>query len=155
MQIRNYRPHDCIHMMQLYYDVVRAADTQKYPVAQLEQWALADADISAWQKSFAQHYTVVAEENGELVGFGDIVINGYFNRLFIRENYQRRGIASRITEKLEKISKENAIGVVFTQITEPARSFFEHCGYTVMKKTASEKHGRQYDRFIVRKIISD
>lgn len=154
MEIRAYRPADCIPIMQLFFETVRTVDVGQYPLAQLEQWAKADTDTHAWDKSLAEHYTVVAEENGRLAGFGDIASTGYFNRLFVHPNFQRWGIASRMADELEKAAEQNAIGVVFTQLTGLARPFFAKRGYHVMKTDTLQKRGQRFDLFIMRKIMA-
>lgn len=154
MEIRAYRPDDCIPVMQLFFEIVRTANAEAYPLAQLEQWANADTDTDTWAKSLSENYTVVAEENGRLIGFGDIVSNGYFNRLFVHPDFQRWGIASRMADELEKTAEKNAIGVVFTQLTDPSRPFFAKRGYQVMKTSTLKKRGQQYDLFIMRKIMA-
>ena len=156
MKIRAYQPADCIRMVQLFFDVVRSGATEEYPIAQLAEWAGADVDISDWAKSFTEHYTVVAEnEDGELIGFGDLNPNGHFDRLFVRRDLHRRGVASMISDELERFAGEHAIAVVFTQSCAASRAFFEKRGYRVMKRQPFEDHGATYENYIMRKIICD
>lgn len=155
MEIRNYQPKDCVHIMKLFFDIVRAADAHQYPLAQLQQWASTGADPAEWATSLAQHHTVVAEENQKLVGFGAIAFNGYFNYLFVHPEYQRKGIATRMADTLENIAEEKAIGVVFIQLTNAVQTFFANRGYKVMKTNTVEQNGEQFHTFIMRKIIAD
>lgn len=156
MKIRRYQPADCIRIVQLFFDVVRSGSTEEYPIAQLAEWAGTDVEISDWAKSFAEHYTVVAEDDGgELVGFGDLNPNGHFDRLFVRRDRHRCGVASLISDELERFAGEHAIAVVFTQSCAASRPFFEGRGYRVMKRQPLEDHGATYENYIMRKIISE
>lgn len=154
MEIRMYRPHDCISIMQLFFEIVRTADMKQYPKAQLKHWATVKTDPAAWSFSLAQHYTVVAEKGQKLVGYGQIAPNGYFQSLFVHPNCQHEGIASQMADCLEKMAEENAIGVIFTQLTNPSRLFFANRGYKVMKTNTIEKYGQQFHTFIMRKIMA-
>lgn len=49
-------------------------------------------DIEKWDTSFLKNYTVVAESNGIIVGFGDIAEDGYLDRLYVHKAFQRIGI---------------------------------------------------------------
>jgi len=60
----------------------------------LDVWADGNVDLVDWNNSFLEHYTVVATDNGIIVGFGDIDQSGYLDRLFVHKDYQRRGIAT-------------------------------------------------------------
>lgn len=155
MEIRKYQPADCVHIMELFFDIVRAADAHQYPLAQLQQWALTGTDPVEWETSLAQHHTVVAEEDQKLVGFGAIAFNGYFNYLFVHPDYQRGGIATHMADTLEKIAEEKAIGVVFIQLTNAVQPFFANRGYKVMKTNTVEQNGKPFQTFIMRKIIAD
>ena len=46
-----------------------------------------------WNQSFLEHYTVIAEEENGIIGFGDISDTGYLDRLYVHKAYQHQGIA--------------------------------------------------------------
>lgn len=47
-------------------------------------WATGIVDLKEWDESFLKHHTIVAVENNEIVGFGDIYDFGYLDSLFIK-----------------------------------------------------------------------
>ena len=75
MDIRPYRPPDCPEMAQLFYNTVHIINARDYTPRQLDAWATGTVDLSAWDRSFRAHRTLVAEEAGILVGFGDMLIS--------------------------------------------------------------------------------
>lgn len=83
-------------MAKLFYDTVHEVNIRDYTAEQVNAWADGNIDLAAWDKSFTEHYTVVAEENGVIVGFGDITEGGYLDRLYVHKDYQRKGIATAI-----------------------------------------------------------
>ncbi len=101
MLIREYTTSDCERLAELFYETVHHVNARDYTKEQLTAWAPGDADLSAWDKSFLEHKTLVAVEKDMIVGFGDIDRTGYLDRLFVHKDYQRRGIAAALCEKLE------------------------------------------------------
>ena len=81
MELRPYRPSDCREMAILFYDTVHTVNARDYTRQQLDAWATGEVDLEGWDRSFREHFTVVAEENGRLAGFGDIDASGYLDRL--------------------------------------------------------------------------
>ena len=131
--IRPYRRNDCEHLAKLFYDTVHTINQRDYTKAQLNAWANGNVDLSAWHKSFKQHYCLVAvdKEKNIIVGFGDISKDGYFDRLFVHANYQRQKIAMRLCDELEKLVKGKKI---FANVSITAKEFFLKRGYKIVRK---------------------
>ena len=100
--IRPYRPPDCPEMAQLFYNTVHIINARDYTPRQLDAWATGTVDLAAWDRSFRAHRTLVAEEAGILVGFGDMDETGYLDRLYVHHAYQHQGIASALCRELEQ-----------------------------------------------------
>ena len=94
MNIRKYRPGDCMEMAKMFYDTVHTVNAQDYTPEQLDAWATGHVDEETWNRSFLEHHTLVAEEDGVIVGFADMDEMGYLDRLYVHRDYQRRGIAT-------------------------------------------------------------
>ena len=101
MEIRSYAPSDIREMAALFYDTVHTVNARDYTPAQLDAWATGEVDLAAWDQSFQEHTSLVAEENGVIVGFGDMDETGYLDRLYVHKNYQGRGIATALCDALE------------------------------------------------------
>ena len=97
------------------------------------------------------HYTIVAEENNKIIGFGDVDNTGYLDRLYVNKNYQRQGIASVICDKLESKINSNRI---ITHASITAKPFFEHRGYKLIKKQEVKRNGIYLVNYIMEKTIS-
>ena len=130
MQLREYIPSDCAQLAELFYQTVHNVNAKDYTQEQLDAWATGEVDLQAWDASFRTHKTIIATENGEIVGFGDMDGNGYLDRLYVHKDYQRRGAASTICDELERF----AVGKTFTtHASITAKPFFQHRGYCVMR----------------------
>ena len=60
MIIRAYRPEDCGEMAELFYNTVHTVNAKDYTKEQLDVWATGQTDLEKWDKSFREHFTVVA-----------------------------------------------------------------------------------------------
>lgn len=150
MKLRRYRSGDCAEMAKLFYDTVRNVNIRDYSAEQVCAWADGNVDLAAWDKSFSEHYTVIAEENGVIVGFGDITEGGYLDRLYVHKDYQRQGIGDAMCDELESYPDTDEL-TVHASIT--AKPFFISRGYAVVKEQQVERRGVVLTNFIMKKIM--
>lgn len=148
MLIRKYKESDCAQMAQLFYDTVHTVNAADYDEAQLNAWATGEVDFEKWNASFLEHCTVIAEENGEVIGFGDMDNTGYLDRLYVHKDYQRLGAAAAICDALE--GEINAREYT-THASITAKPFFEKRGYAVIKKQQVERFGVTLTNYIMKK----
>ncbi len=147
MQLRRYKQSDCRELAELFYNTVHTVNAADYNNEQLNAWATGHADLEAWNKSLLEHYSIVAVDNGIIVGFGDIDQTGYLDRLYVHADYQGRGIATAICNKLE----QSVSGKIVTHASVTAKPFFEKRGYKVIKEQSVERHGVFLTNFVMEK----
>ena len=138
MILRDYTPSDCKTLAELFFHTVHTINATDYSEEQLNAWTTGHIDLEQWNCSFLSHYTVVAEIDGTVVGFGDIDNTGYLDRLFVHADFQHQGIATAICDKLEQASHAEKI-VTHASIT--AKGFFEKRGYKIVAKQQVERQG--------------
>lgn len=131
MLIRKYSPTDCKALTELFYETVHKINSADYTAEQLNVWADGNPNLEEWDKSFREHYTIVAEMDGIIVGFGDIDKTGYLDRLFVHKDFQHIGIATEICDCLEKAFPTEKIT---SHVSITARPFFESRGYKVIRE---------------------
>lgn len=148
MIIREYTPSDCPELAELFYDTVHTVNAQDYTKEQLAVWATGNVDTRQWNDSFLRHYTVVAEENKKIVGFGDMDKTGYLDRLYVHKDYQRQGIATAICDTLEAVCMADNITV---QASITAKPFFEKRGYEVVREQKVERKGVFLTNYLMEK----
>ena len=148
MQLREYTPSDCTQLAELFYKTVHSVNAKDYTQEQMDAWATGEVDLQAWDKSFRAHRTIVATENGEIVGFGDMDGSGYLDRLYVHKDYQRQGVASAICDELERF----AAGKTFTtHASITAKPFFLHRGYCVVRQQEVIRRGVALTNFVMEK----
>lgn len=152
MEIRKYVPSDCSCLAELFYDTVHTVNARDYTREQLDAWATGEVDLENWNRSMLNHHTFVAMENGITVGFGDIDRSGYLDRLYVHKDYQRKGIASAICDRLEGEFKGAKIT---THASITAVPFFQQRGYKIIKKQQVERRGVFLINYVMEKSFPE
>lgn len=147
--IRSYLSTDCEELAALFYNTVHTINAKDYTQQQLDVWAPKKINLETWNRSFLEHFCVVAEENRTIVGFGDIDASGYLDRLFVHADYQRMGIASSICTQLERAAQ----GTILTHASITAKPFFERRGYQVKQQQTIQRHGVSFINFVMEKPL--
>ncbi|WP_053957473.1 GNAT family N-acetyltransferase [Inediibacterium massiliense] len=145
MSIRTYESKDCQEIIKLFYETVHSINSKDYTEKQLDVWAPTDINIDLWDKSFLKNYTIVFTINDTIVGFGDLSLSGYLDRLFVHKNYQKQGIAKEIVADLENYAKNIGLTTITTEASITAKPFFEKQGYHVIKAQQIERK----DQFLI------
>lgn len=148
--LRRYREEDLGEMADLFYNTVHFINIKDYSLSQVDVWADGKIDYDKWNRSFLEHYSIIALKDGVIAGFGDIDKTHYLDRLYVHKDYQGQGIASAICNELEKQSAGHQV-TVHASIT--AKSFFESRGYRVQKKQQVERSGILLKNYIMEKYI--
>lgn len=150
MFLRKYTTIDCKYLAELFYETVHHVNTKDYTKEQLDVWATGNVNINEWDKTFLEHFTIVAVKNEIIVGFGDIDKTGYLDRLYVHKDYQRKGIASAICDELEQTVKGKKI-TTYASIT--AQPFFEQRGYKTIRKQEVNRKGVTLTNYVMEKQI--
>lgn len=150
IRIRKYEESDCEEIYNLFYDTVHTVNAADYSEEQLDVWAVKDADLTEWRKSFLIHQTFVAVSDGKIVGFGDIDNTGYFDRLYVHKDYQRIGIATALCNILEDAVNATEIE---THASITAKPFFLKRGYEVVRENRVNRKGIILTNYIMRKKL--
>lgn len=148
MIVRKYRSEDCEELLRLFYGTVHAVNARDYTKEQLDAWATGKEDAVRWDASLRAHYALVAEESGKIVGFGDIDKTGYLDRLYVHKDFQGRGIASALCDRLEK----RAEGKIVTHASVTAKPFFERRGYRAVREQRVERNGVFLTNYVMEKM---
>ena len=147
MVIREYKPADCRALAEVFYETVHSVNARDYTEEQLNVWATGNVDLAGWNQSFLEHVTLVAEEQGRIIGFADMDKTGYLDRLYVHRDYQRQGVAAALCDRLEA----EVSGDITTHASITARPFFEKRGYCVRKEQQVERQGIRLTNFVMEK----
>lgn len=148
-RLRLYRPEDLEELILLFYQTVRTVALKDYTPEETEAWAPSpeSVDRAAWGESLTAHYTLVAERNGELLGFGDMDETGYLDRLYVHKDFQGRGVATVLTEALEGYARGLGAERVTVHASRTAKPFFQKRGYQVVTAQRVVRRGVELENF--------
>lgn len=141
MILRRYKSKDCKEIIELFYNTVHTINIRDYDEAQVKVWASKNLDSTLWNLTLLEHYSIVCEKEGIIIGFGDIDKLGYLDRLYVHKDYQGFGVATKIVNELEEYARKNNVSTVITDASITARPFFEKRGYEVIKEQEVERKG--------------
>lgn len=150
MNIRQYKSSDLEQMARLFYDTVHAINIKDYTEQQVNVWATGNINLKEWDSSFLRHLTYVVFENDMIIGFGDIDETGYLDRLYVHKNFQGRGVATAICNRLENEIRTSCI-IVHASIT--AKPFFEKRGYRKIRHQEVKRQGVLLRNYIMIKNL--
>ena len=148
--IRSYLSKDLYDILDLFYDAVHQIAAEDYSKEQLFAWAPVIPDIQRWKTSLESHHTFVAEQKGRILGFADLD-GDYLDRLYVHPEVKGKGIASLLTENLEKLAFINGFSRITVHASITARGFFEKRGYRLIKKQQVFRKGVLITNFIMKK----
>lgn len=139
MEIRRYEKGDLEKIIRLFRDTVHKVNIKDYTQEQVDVWAPNSIDTDEWDKTLSEHHTFVAVNEDVIIGFGDIDVSGYLDRLYVHHDYLRQGVATLICDKLESTIDSDLTITTHASIT--AKPFFEKRGYRVVKEQLVERKG--------------
>lgn len=156
MRIRKYNDSDINEIVNLFYETVHSVNKRDYTKKQLNAWALKselEDKLKSWNKSFNTNITYVVEIRSDIVGFSDMTHSGYIDRLYTHKDFQGKGIATMLLNKLESIAMSVGISEIYTAASVTAKSFFEKNGYGIIMQQNVERNGVFLSNFKMHKSM--
>lgn len=137
MKLRRYESKDLPEIADLFRETILTVNYRDYSQEQVEVWAKRWQNLLRRDEWFLRLFTLVAEQDGKIIGYGNIDESGYLDHLYVHRNYQRQGVATALCEALEVHTDCNV--TVDASIT--AKPFFEQRGYKLLKENSVELEG--------------
>lgn len=124
-----------------------------YTLPQVEAWAAGEADLLARDSWFQRLYTLVAEADGRIVGYGNVEDTGYLDHLFVRWDCQGQGIAAALCDALEAHCRELGVDAVTVHASKTALPFFLGRGYAIEREQQVPCRGQVLTNYALEKIL--
>ena len=153
MDLRRYRTEDLPALSCLFGETVRRVNIRDYTPAQAEAWAAGEADLLTRDDWFRRLYTLVAEIDGQIAGYGNVDATGNLDHLFVRWDCQGRGIATAICDALEEHCRDLGLEAVTVHASKTALPFFLHRGYRVEQEQQVPVRGQVLTNYAMRKEL--
>lgn len=156
MIVRKFIPDDLEAVIAIFCDSIRAVASRYYDPVQIEAWGSPNAiDHERWLKSLLGNITYVAEDEKNLIGFGDMTHHGYIDRLFVHKKYQGTGAAQKIFRKLEEAARQLNLQELTTEASIVAMPVAKRLGFEILEKQIKIHNGIEFINYRMRKKLSD
>ena len=153
VRIRGYEAGDAPEIVRLFYQTVRSVNRADYSEEQVEAWAPGVPDEDEWHARMIGRRTLVAEEDGEVIGFAELEDDGHLDMLYLREDAVGRGVGRRLYEAVEQEARALGLSRVFAEVSITARPFFERRGFTVAREQTVHRGGVPLTNFVMEKPL--
>lgn len=150
MRLRRYRSDDLEEIVRLFYDTVNCVNIRDYTKDQVKVWSAGSKRLEKSDEWFMAMYTVVAVDEGIIVGYGNIGGSGYLDHLYVHKDRQGCGIGTAICDRLEETVTAGKI-TVHASVT--SRSFFERRDYKVVREQQVWRDGVALTNFLMEKVF--
>src|SRR5262245_41401980 len=99
--VRRFEPRDTEQIAQLFHDTIRTVNLGDYTQQQVEAWAPDDVSFRDWEDHCTSRCTFVAEQDGLVVGYGQLEPNGHIDQFYVHHRHQRQGVAGAVYAAIE------------------------------------------------------
>lgn len=120
-------------MQRLFYQTVTMYGSKIFTKAEVKIYSRLALDKNHWIQKFKDDFIYNAKLNGEIIGSFTLNKNGDIEYIFVHQNYQGRGIAKKLYQKLEEVAKDAGVETLTTQINPNTKAFFEKNNFRVVK----------------------
>jgi putative acetyltransferase len=155
MKERPYQSTDLPRVMEIYTASIRSLAASYYSPEQIAAWAPVPPDAARWQERLSHLHTIVAESDGSLAGFASYTHDGYLDFLFTHPTFARRGVATRLYQRVESALFTVSAPKVTTHASLAARPFFDRHGFQLDAEELVECRGAYLRRFAMHKQLRD
>lgn len=154
--IRPYRAADAGAVGQVFYDAVHQGAAGAYGAAQRAAWAPEVPAGAEWSLRFERSVTFVAEAEGRVVGFMNLVPEtGYIDMAYVAPQVMGRGVAHALYAPIEAAGRDAGCATLTTAASALARPFFERQGWHVQRREEVTRAGVRLHRFQMEKVLGD
>jgi putative acetyltransferase len=145
--LRSFNPEDAEPLAEVYRDAVRTIGPHAYTEQQVNTWALYPDDIDEFRARLSRGLTLVAEEEGRVVAFGQLELDDHLAFIYCLGSHCRKGIGSAIYRELEAHAFQKGVVRIHTEASRISQPFFSKHGYEVIEVERAVRFGVEFERF--------
>lgn len=147
LRLRPYTAADAGATLDLFRRAVRITAARDHSPEQVAAWAPDDLDVEAWDARRAARVTVVAEDDGRVVGFTDVDETGYLDMMYVAPDAGRTGVGRALLAWAVDEAARAGADALRTHASITARPFFEAHGFRVDEVRHPVRNGVAFENF--------
>jgi putative acetyltransferase len=153
IEIRLFETQDAEQIARLFHETVREINVHDYSSKQVRAWAPEDIYFRNWVEVCSSRFTYVADDEGAIVGFGELEPNGHIDCFYCHKNYQRCGVGRQIYQAIEAKAVELSLNRLFVEVSITAKPFFQRMGFSVVQKQEVTCRGESFVNYVMEKSL--
>jgi putative acetyltransferase len=126
--VREMRPADARTFLEVHHAAVRGLAAEDYTQAVIDDWAplpVTDKAVDRFLLNPDNEIRLVAENNGEVVGIGAIVIDkAELRACYVAPEASRKGVGSALVREIERIAQQRGLGFLELDSSVTAEPFY-------------------------------
>jgi putative acetyltransferase len=151
--VRPYRHGDAPALCRLFHASVHAATAPHYSEAERSAWAPIVPDADLWARRMAAHHTIVAERDGEALGFVELADDGHLAMLYVHPSFVGQGLGGRLYDVAEAEARRLGLKHLFTEASHLARPVFAARGFRLVRENRVDRRGVLLTNFSMEKDL--
>jgi len=144
MIVRNFHKTDTKTLIELFKETVHRVCCADYSVDQLNAWAPDFIDAALWESRLEKSYTLVAEENGFILGFANLESDGNIDMFYVSFQAQGKGVGKTLLRHLENHANDLKLDKLTSDVSLTARKFFQHSGFLTDEEYVKIRNGVEF-----------
>lgn len=153
IKIRLFQTQDADRIAQLFHDTVREVNIRDYSIDRVRAWAPDHIYFRNWAEACGDRHTYIAEDKGEIIGFGELESDGRIDCFYCHKDYQRCGVGTRIYRAIEAKALELGIAHLRTESSITAKAFFKSRGFSIVKQQQVCCRGEMFTNYVMEKHL--
>jgi len=153
MEIQSYSSERAGEIADLFHESVHAIDPSVYTPEQKEAWAPTPPDYEYWSERLNEKKPFVAIINDRVAGFMELDADGHIDCTYIHPDFQGTGIATALYRHLLTVARKKKIERLYVEASNIAKPFFEHRGFSVVRKNEVQRNGASLINFTMEMYI--
>ena len=154
MIIRLFKPDDVEQIARLFQNTVRQINIKDYSLAQVKSWSPDNIYFRDWLDICSTRFTYVAEQNNEIIGFGELESNGHIDCFYVHYRYQNRGVGREIYYTIENKAIALNLARLYVEASITAKPFFLKQEFIELKKQQVVCRGEKFINYVLEKRLT-
>ena len=138
--LRPFLPADAQRCAIIFRSSIEELAEDDYSDAQCEAWAALADDEVAFANSLAAMLTLVATQDGEIVGFASLKGADQVEMVYVDPEFARQGVGGVLLDALEKLARARGAAKLTAQVSDTAKPLFDRRGFV-----GEQRNVRQID----------
>ncbi|MCF0052452.1 GNAT family N-acetyltransferase [Dyadobacter sp. LJ53] len=140
-------------LQMLYKRTIDNTCVHDYDQQQRDAWKRGTENESRWNQAICEQFFIIAEIDGEIVGFGSLKNGYYIDFMYADPGHLQQGVGLAIYKLLEGEAKDRGILVLTSDVSKTATPFFEKQGFSIIRENHNLIRGVLVTNYHMRKTL--